>query len=108
MPQVRLRRPLPLRLLHGRGLREGLLAARAAARCLAPDLLPTIALTKERAMTRKCSALMLLLLAAAPGLAAEPNWQPVLTNVLRSEKSARLCGVVVNHDVGCVFVDLGD
>ena len=58
-------------------------------------------------MTRKCFALVILLLAAAPGLAAEPNWQPVLTDVLKSEKSARLCGVVVNHDVGCVFVDLG-
>jgi hypothetical protein len=59
-------------------------------------------------MTKTCSALVILLMAAAPGLAAEPNWQPVLTNVLKSEKPACLCGVVVNHDVGCVFVDLGE
>jgi hypothetical protein len=59
-------------------------------------------------MTKKCCALVILLIAAAPGLAAEPNWQPVLTDVLKSEKPDCLCGVVVNHDVGCVFVDLGE
>ena len=59
-------------------------------------------------MIKTCSALVLLLMAAAPGLAAEPNWQPVLTDVLKGEKPDGLCGVVVNHDTGCVFADLGE
>jgi hypothetical protein len=61
-----------------------------------------------RAMTRKCCALVIVLMAAAPALAAEPNWQPVLTKVLESDKPDGLGGVVVNHEVGCVFVNLGE
>src|SRR5262249_28614828 len=109
-------RPLPRGRPHGGGVGEGLQAARDAATFLARsgrapsdiELPQAFALTTERAMTKTCFALAILLSAAAPGLAAEPNWQPVLTDVLKSEKPARLCGVVVNHDVGCVFVDLAD
>jgi hypothetical protein len=57
-------------------------------------------------MTKKVCALVIALM-AAPALAAEPNWQPVLTDLLKGEKSARLAGVVVRHDTGCVFVNLG-
>jgi hypothetical protein len=59
-------------------------------------------------MTKSVCALVVVLLAASPALADEPDWRPVLTDVLKREKSARLSGVVVNHDVGCVFVDLGE
>jgi hypothetical protein len=67
-----------------------------------------IARPKERIMTKKVCALLIALLAVAPALAAEPTWQPVLTDLLKSEKNARLCGVVVNHEIGCVFVNLGE
>jgi hypothetical protein len=59
-------------------------------------------------MTKKVCALVIVLLAAAPALAAEPSWQPVLTDLLKGEKSARLGGVVVRPDTGCVFVNLGE
>jgi hypothetical protein len=59
-------------------------------------------------MMKKVCALVIVLLAAALAPAAEPDWQPVLTNVLESEKSARLGGVVVRPDTGCVFVNLGE
>jgi hypothetical protein len=47
----------------------------------------------------------------ATALAAdEPDWQPVLTDLLRSEKTGfgGLCGVVVDHDTGCIWVNLSD
>ena len=59
-------------------------------------------------MTKKVCALVIVLMAAAPAPAAEPSWQPVLTGLLKGEKSARLGGVVVRHDTGCVFVNLGE
>jgi len=59
-------------------------------------------------MTKKVCALVIVLMAAAPAPAAEPSWQPVLTDLLKGEKSARLGGVVVRHDTGCVFVNLGE
>jgi hypothetical protein len=59
-------------------------------------------------MTKPCGALVILLMAAAPALAAEADWQPVLTDLLKGEKPGGLCGVVVNHDTGCVFVNLGE
>jgi hypothetical protein len=55
-------------------------------------------------MTKKLCALVLVL-SAAPALAADPAWQPVLGDLGKGEK---LSGVVVNHDTGCVFVDLGE
>jgi hypothetical protein len=59
-------------------------------------------------MSKKLCALLLVLI-AAPAPAADPDWQPVLTDVLKGEKpgGGSLCGVVVNHDTGCVFVNLG-
>jgi hypothetical protein len=60
-------------------------------------------------MTKKLCALLLVLI-AAPAMAADPDWQPVLGDLLKSDKpdSGRLGGVVVNHDTGCVFVNLGE
>jgi len=55
-------------------------------------------------MTKSVGALVIVLLAASSALAEEPDWRPVL----KSDGSVRLRGVVVNHDVGCVFVDVGD
>jgi hypothetical protein len=57
---------------------------------------------------KKVCALVIVLMATTPALAAEPEWQPVLTGVLKSEKSASLGGVVVRHETGCVFVNLGE
>jgi hypothetical protein len=59
-------------------------------------------------MTKKVCALAIVLMAAAPAPAAGPDWQPVLTGLLQGEKSTRLGGVVVRHDTGCVFVNLGE
>src|SRR3989442_15159313 len=62
------------------------------------------------------NALRLLLCAVALALfghaarAAEPDWQPVLTDLLKSEKTGfgGLCGVVVDHHTGCIWVNLSD
>jgi hypothetical protein len=59
-------------------------------------------------MIRNVCTLVIVLMVTAPAPAAEADWQPVLTKLLKGEKSARLCGVVVNHDIGCVFVNLGE
>jgi hypothetical protein len=59
-------------------------------------------------MTKKVYALVIALIVAAGAPAAEPDWRPVLTDLLKGEKSARLGGVVVRHDTGCVFVNLGE
>jgi hypothetical protein len=59
-------------------------------------------------MTKKVCALVIVLMAVVAAPAAEPDWQPVLTDLLKGEKEARLCGVVVRHDTGCVFVNLGE
>jgi hypothetical protein len=59
-------------------------------------------------MTKKVCALAIVLLAATVAPAAEPAWKPVLTDLLKGEKSARLGGVVVRHETGCVFVNLGE
>jgi hypothetical protein len=67
-----------------------------------------IASTKESVMKKKVCALVIVLLAGSGAAAAEPDWQPVLTGLLKARKSARLGGVVVNHDTGCVFVNLGE
>jgi photosystem II stability/assembly factor-like uncharacterized protein len=45
-----------------------------------------------------------------PALAADPDWQPVLTDLLKTEKTGfgGLCGVVVDHPSGDVWVNLSD
>lgn len=54
---------------------------------------------------------LLLFLAYIPlAPAADPDWQPVLTDLLKSEKTGfgGLCGVVVDHQSGDVWVNLSD
>jgi photosystem II stability/assembly factor-like uncharacterized protein len=61
------------------------------------------------AMTQ-CSVLLVLFLLSAPALAADPQWQPVVTDLLKSEKAGfgGLCGIVVDHNTGDVWVNLSD
>jgi hypothetical protein len=42
--------------------------------------------------------------------AADPDWQPVATDLLKSEKTGfgGLCGIVVDHQTGDVWVNLSD
>src|SRR5690349_5213223 len=60
-------------------------------------------------MTKKLCALVLVLI-AAPARGADADWQPVLADLLKTEKPdfGRLSGVVVNHETGCVFVNLSE
>ncbi len=52
----------------------------------------------------------LLLASAVSARAAEPEWQPVVTELLKSEKTGfgGLCGVVVDHQSGELWVNLSD
>ena len=47
---------------------------------------------------------------AAPLTAADPEWRPVATNLLRAEKTGfgGLCGVLVDHRTGDLWVNLSD
>jgi hypothetical protein len=57
------------------------------------------------------AALALATLLAAPLPAAdEPMWQPVLAELLKQEKidQFRVCGLVVDHKTGCVWVNLSN
>jgi hypothetical protein len=58
-------------------------------------------------MTKKLAAVVLVLI-TAPVAAAD--WQPVLGDLNKSDRPdfGRLGGVVVNHNTGCVFVNLGE
>jgi hypothetical protein len=60
-------------------------------------------------MNRRFSALFLLL-STAPALAADADWRPVATDLLRREKTGfgGLCGVVVDHRTGDLWVNLSD
>jgi photosystem II stability/assembly factor-like uncharacterized protein len=53
---------------------------------------------------------LFLLACPAPALAAEPAWQPVLTDLLKREKTGfgGLCGVLVDHRSGHLWVNLSD
>ena len=53
---------------------------------------------------------LLLIAITFPALAADPDWQPVLTDLLKNEKTGfgGLCGVVVDHLSGDVWVNLSD
>src|SRR5262249_49804721 len=53
---------------------------------------------------------LLLSLLAGSARADEPDWKPVLTDLLKREKTGfrGLCGVVVDHGTGCVWVNLSD
>jgi photosystem II stability/assembly factor-like uncharacterized protein len=54
--------------------------------------------------------LLVLFVLPVPLFAAGPDWQPVVTDLLKSEKTGfgGLCGVVVDHQTGCVWVNLSD
>jgi hypothetical protein len=51
-----------------------------------------------------------LLVCAAPAWAAGDGWQPVLLDLLKREKTGfgGLCGVLVDHQSGHVWVNLSD
>jgi photosystem II stability/assembly factor-like uncharacterized protein len=53
---------------------------------------------------------LLLLACSSPVLAADPEWQPLVTDLLKSEKTGfgGLCGVVVDPKTGEVFINLSD
>lgn len=55
-----------------------------------------------------CSLIVLTL--AAPAFAADAEWQAVTTELLKSEKTGYggLCGIVVDHATGTVWIDLSD
>ena len=59
---------------------------------------------------KPCFVLLALFILSAPSLAADPQWQPVVTDLLKSEKTGfgGLCGIVVDHDTGDVWVNLSD
>ena len=58
----------------------------------------------------KALCTLLFFVSTCPALAAEPDWQPVLTELLQSEKTGfgGLCGVVVDYQSGDVWVNLSD
>ena len=58
----------------------------------------------------KTVCVVLCLACVAPTMAADPDWQPVLSDVLKSEKTGfgGLCGLVVDHKSGDVWVNLSD
>jgi photosystem II stability/assembly factor-like uncharacterized protein len=53
---------------------------------------------------------LLVIAAITSGLHAEPDWQPVATELLKREKTGfgGLCGVLVDHHSGDVWVNLSD
>jgi hypothetical protein len=55
-------------------------------------------------------AIFLSLTTTAAIPAAEPGWQPVVTKLLKTEKPGYggLCGIVVDHGTGDVFINLSD
>src|SRR5437660_129868 len=61
-------------------------------------------------MPRRAYLLAALTLALTPALAPAADWEPTTTNLLRSEKPGYggLCGVLVDHATGDVYVDLSD
>jgi hypothetical protein len=57
---------------------------------------------------KKSLCTLVLLTFAAPAPAADAEWQPMLTELLKSEKTefGGLCGIAVDHRTGCVWVNL--
>jgi hypothetical protein len=53
---------------------------------------------------------LFLLTCAGPALAVDPRWQPVVTDLLKTEKTGfgGLCGVLVDHRNGDLWVNLSD
>lgn len=61
-------------------------------------------------MTMRFSPLALVLLVASTAFAANAEWRPVATDLLKAEKTGfgGLCGVVVDPKTGDLFVNLSD
>jgi hypothetical protein len=59
-------------------------------------------------MRRLCA--LFFLFCAAPTLAVAADWQPIVTDLLKREKTGfgGLCGVVVDHQSGDLWVNLSD
>jgi photosystem II stability/assembly factor-like uncharacterized protein len=55
-------------------------------------------------------SLLTLLIVFSARAADEPNWQPILTDLLKREKTGfgGLCGIAIDHDSGNVLVNLSD
>jgi hypothetical protein len=55
-------------------------------------------------------SLLALLLFVSPLCAADADWQPTITELLKTEKTGfgGLCGIVVNHATGTVYANLSD
>ena len=55
-------------------------------------------------------SLFLILACIVPASAADPDWQPVVTDLLKSEKTGfgGLCGIAVDHGTGDVWINLSD
>ena len=45
-----------------------------------------------------------------PAFAADGDWQAIIGDLVKSEKAGSfgLCGVLVDHQTGCLYVDLSD
>ena len=54
--------------------------------------------------------LLSMIVLGLPVLAAEPEWQPMVADLLKSEKTGfgGLCGIVVDRDSGQVWINLSD
>src|SRR5262249_10417956 len=60
--------------------------------------------------TYKLGALLLLAWCVSHAAAADGDWQVVTTELLKAEKPGYggLCGVLVDHQTGCVYLNLSD
>src|SRR5262245_39072922 len=70
-------------------------------------------LSQETAMIQtsyKLGALLSLAWCVSQAIAADGDWQAVTTELLKTEKPGYggLCGVLVDHQTGCVYIDLSD
>lgn len=58
----------------------------------------------------RLSAILAAIWVAAPLMAADADWQPLTTELLKAEKPGfgGLCGVAVDHNTGIVYINLSD
>src|SRR5438874_13221135 len=55
-------------------------------------------------------ALFALVVLSRPALAQPPAWQPLVADLLKSEKPGYggLCGIVIDHATGTIYINLSD